>query len=214
MSQKKYKSGFSQKPRTGTFLFKQLLFKVAELIFTYPNRTFHIRNMSKETGLSTTATISAINELYELEIITIEETELTTNFKANLDSEKYVFYKRIFNLYQLGEDYNKNFLIRELRRIYSPEAIVLFGSFARGEDIEESDIDLLIISKESGKENSKKGGKETRKEVLIDNLIQSYSKILNRKINLHILPSLEKSSSEFKNAVANGIVLYGYLKMR
>jgi hypothetical protein len=40
-----------------------------------------------------------------------------------------------------------------------------------------------------------------------------YEKYFNRKINIHNLPSLEKSEKVFKNAVANGIVLHGYLKV-
>lgn len=51
----------------------------------------------------------------------------------------------------------KNKLLKELKRItrliiedYSPEKIILFGSYAYGNPSEDSDIDLLII-KESSK---------------------------------------------------------------
>ena len=35
----------------------------------------------------------------------------------------------------------------------------------------------------------------------------------NAKIDIKVLNSLKESSAEYKNAVANGIVLYGYLKV-
>ena len=179
--------------RRKILFFRESSFKVAELIFNSPNKTFHIRKLAKEAGLSTTSIISATEELEKFEIVKIEKTYLTTNIKANLGADTYIFYKKIFNLYRL----ERYAIIEQLKRTFHPETIVLFGSFARGEDIEESDVDILIIT--------------NRKEVEID--LDAYEKLLNRKINLHVLSSLEKSSSEFKNSIANGIVLHGYLKV-
>jgi predicted nucleotidyltransferase len=181
----------SQKKDKGKILFfRESVFRVAELIFNRPNSTFHIRGLANETGLSTTAVIRAIEELSKFLIV--EKTAITTNIRANLESEAYRFYKKIFNLYRL----ERYLLVQELKDTYRAKAIVLFGSFARGEDVEESDIDILILT------NHKKE---------ID--LTAYEKTLNRSINLHILKSLEKSSFEFKNAIANGIVLHGYLKV-
>ncbi|MBL7169758.1 MAG: nucleotidyltransferase domain-containing protein [Candidatus Aenigmarchaeota archaeon] len=181
--------------RRKILFFRESSFKVAELIFNYPNKIFHIRKLAKETGLSTTAVISATEELEEFEIVKVEKTDITTNIKANLESDSCIFYKKVFNLYRL----ERYAIIEELKRFFRPEIIVLFGSFAKGEDIEESDIDVLIISNVVD---------------ILDNVnLSKYEKLLNRKINLHILPSLEKSSNEFKNTIANGIVLHGYLKL-
>lgn len=153
--------------------------------------------LERETGFSTSAVIDAINRLSGYGIIKIEETPLTTNIKANLESEAYRFYKLVFNLYRL----KRYLFIDKLIELFSnPEAIVLFGSFAKGEDIEESDIDILVISSQRNNEN-------------LEDFVNLFKKELNRKINIHILPSLAKSSNEFKNAVANGIVLHGYLKI-
>ena len=188
-----------QKKDKGKILFfRESSFKVAELIFNYPNKTFHIREMAKETGLSTTAVIGkhSLKELHEFGIIKVERTNLTTNVKANLESDAYRFYKKIFNLYRL-ERYT---IIEKLKEVFQAEAIVLFGSFAKGEDVEESDIDILIITNH-------------KEDEISSDFLNAWEKLLNRKINLHILPSLQKSSKEFKNAVANGIVLHGYFKV-
>ena len=188
----------SQKKDKGKILFfRESVFNVAELIFNYPNKTFHIRLLEKETGFSTTAVIDSINELKKYSIIQVEQTPLTTDIRANIESEAYRFYKLIFNLYRL-----KRYLFADkLIEIFNnPEAIVLFGSFAKGEDIEKSDIDILVIS-------------SSKQEEHLSEAVNTFEKEMNRKINIIILPSLNKSANEFKNAAANGIVLHGYLKV-
>ncbi len=188
MLQKKYTESI--------IFFDKPTFKVAELIFNDPHKVFHLRKLAKDTGLSTTTIASRIDKLHHFKIISIEKTDITTNIHANLDSEAYYFYKKIFNLYRL----ERYLLLDEIKNNFKPEAIILFGSFAKGEDIEKSDVDLLILSNRKSSEN-------------IKDFLEKVGKVLNRKINLHILPNLNKSSAEFKNAVANGIVLYGYLKV-
>jgi predicted nucleotidyltransferase len=178
-------------------LFNEPVFKVAELIFNYPNRTFHLREISKETGLSTTAVMQSVEKLADFQIITVEKTKLTTDIRANLEAEEYVFYKRIFNLYRMC----RHGFVNNIKNNFNAETIVLFGSFSRGEDIEESDVDILVITKNNTPGKSNK------------TLYDLMEKELNRKIKIHALKSLEKSSEEFKNAVSNGIVLYGYLKV-
>ena len=52
----------SQK-KDNTLLFKRSMFEVAKLIFNNPNKSFHIRELERLTKLSTTAVISAVDEL-------------------------------------------------------------------------------------------------------------------------------------------------------
>ena len=191
MSQKKDRMYRGELP-----LFNGPSFEITETIFNFPNKVFHIRGLAKENRLSTTSVIRTINELKKYDIVKIEETSLTTNIRANLESEMYTFYKRIINLYRL----ERYAIIAALKKTFNPETIVVFGSYAKGEDIEESDIDLMVIT--PGKDD-----KDVR------DFLKECEENFNRKINLYVLPSLEKSSNEFKNAVANGIVLYGYLKV-
>ena len=186
-----------QKKDNSILFFNKSTFKAAELIFNNPNKTFHIRMIERETGLSTTAIKESVKKLHKFNIITIEKTPLTTNIKANLESEAYRFYKQVFNLYRLNR---YNFIHNLVTYFNNPEAVVLFGSFAKGEDIEESDVDILVLS-------------SSKTPQVLNKLIAGFEKELNRKINIHVLPSLNKSSKEFKNALANGIVLHGYLKV-
>jgi hypothetical protein len=45
------------------------------------------------------------------------------------------------------EDRRLNAFIEKLRERFNPEKIILFGSRARGDYLEESDYDIMIISK-------------------------------------------------------------------
>lgn len=174
--------------------FKESSFNVAKLFFDYPNKVFHIRHISKESKLSTTAVISAVNDLEKNNIVKIEKTNITTNVKADLDSKNYVFYKRIFNLYRI-----KKHLDDIIICFNNPSCVVLFGSYSRGEDIEQSDIDIFVLSPIKDNDLSK--------------IANSIERDLKRRLNFHILPSIEKSQNEFKNALSNGVVLHGYLKV-
>ena len=77
-----------------------------------------------------------------------------------------------------------------------PEAIILFGSYSRGEDTETSDIDLAVA---------------TTKKLSLN--LTLYEKKLKRKISIHEI-TLEKVSEEFLNNLANGLVITGYLKIK
>ncbi|MBI5797898.1 nucleotidyltransferase domain-containing protein [Candidatus Woesearchaeota archaeon] len=184
-----------------TAFLNESTYKVALLVFRYPNNAFHLRQIARETKCSTTAISEAMRTLESKGIIKIEKTPLTKNIKANLESPEYYFYKKLCNLFFLKQYH----VVETLQKIFNnPKTIVLFGSFSRGEDMEKSDIDILIIAND----------KRTKSHEQTDKTSFAFTEdIYNRKLNLHILPSLEKSSPEFKNTVANGIVLYGYLKV-
>jgi predicted nucleotidyltransferase len=178
-------------------LFNENEIKVVEPIFNSPNKTFHVRLLEAQSLVSTTTVRNYIDNLARRNIVLIENTPLTQNIRANTDSESYRFYKRLFNL---GELKNSGLLDKLIELFNNPESIVLFGSYSKGEDIENSDIDILVISSNGSSGN-------------LDSLMSNYEKLLKRKISLHILPNLTKSSNDFKNSIANGIVLHGYTKV-
>ncbi len=174
-------------------------FAIAELVFNYPHSSFHLRDLAKKTHCSTTAITEGINLLEKYHVIKKEEGNVTTNIRANLESESYRYYKIVFNIYRL----TRSLVIERLKEYFNnPECISIFGSFAKGEDTERSDIDVLIISP-----IEKQQSNDFKKFVTV------IEKEFNRKVNLHVLKSLKDSSNSFKNAAANGIVLYGYLRV-
>ena len=194
-----------KKDKAKILFFRESVFRVATLLFNYPNQTFHIRSLEKKIGFSTTAVISAVKELRDFQIVTVEETEITTNIRANLERQEYKFYKLIFNLYRL----RRYGLVDNLADFFrNPEAIVMYGSFSRGEDVEKSDVDMLVITP-----LGLSAIEAITKSESFLKWVKIFEEEFNRKLDLKVLASLEKSSTDFKNSIANGIVLSGYVRV-
>lgn len=165
-------------------------FKVMELFFKYPSRIFHIRELARLTGLSSTGVIKIIKKLKKEKLVISKKEKVVEEIKPDFEG-KFFILKRLHNVYSLYE-YG---LMNHLKKFYElPKAIILFGSYSEGNDTEKSDIDLAIIN------NNKK----------IPDLDKFENK-LARKINLHLI-NLDETSKEFRNSIANGIVLEGFVE--
>ena len=84
----------------------------------------------------------------------------------------------------------------------NPKAIVLFGSFRRGEDFSTSDIDIAIETDET----------EEYKTVGL-RILSNFEKEIGRKIQLHLFNQKNVDAHVFNN-IANGIVLSGFLEVK
>ncbi|MBN2422176.1 nucleotidyltransferase domain-containing protein [Candidatus Woesearchaeota archaeon] len=145
--------------------------------------------------------ISIIAFFIEIPSIEITQSELIKKTKLSkataikwtnyLIKNNYLLLKKVSNLKLLKLN-NDNIIIKELKKINillkinfiekyinKDIEIYLYGSCARGEYKELSDIDLLIIGK-------------IKKHELIDQ-IDKISKIVNRKVNFKIFTPLEWS---------------------
>jgi len=172
-------------------LTKDNTYRVAKLFFDSPERLFHIREMARLTGLSAPGVVKIVSRLKKRGLLTSEKSRTVEIVKAS-KTDVFLQLKRCHNLLGLYE----SGLVAKLREAYEePEAIVLFGSFAKGEDISKSDIDIAII---------------TKKQLGLR--LSDFEKMLDRSIKLYEI-QLAKAEKEFLNTLANGIVLYGYLKV-
>ena len=166
-------------------------YKVMEYFFKYPNRTFHIRELARLTGLSSTGVIKIVKKLKKGHLLVSKKARMVEEVKPDFDG-RFVIMKRLYNLFSILDcgllEYLKTFF--EL-----PKAIILFGSYSSGLDTEKSDIDVAIVD-----------GKKDMPDL------SKFETKLARKINLHII-NIEKASAEFKNSIANGIVLHGFAEV-
>src|SRR3989344_1902540 len=117
------------------------LFAVTEVFFKEPTKIHFIREISRKVKLAPTSVRKHIQTLLKEEMIIKKKGAPFDGFVAHRDSEKFRFYKRAHNFASLFE--LKQLIVEEL----APQEIRVFGSYSRGEDIEESDIDILILSK-------------------------------------------------------------------
>lgn len=170
------------------------LWNVATVFFDNPNKAFELIEISRKINLAHTSVKKHLLTLIDLKII----TKGTVNFgnkanpcySANKKDHLFIHYKKIYNL-----DCLKNSaLIEYIENKCQPNSIILFGSFQKGEDTFDSDIDLFVESNE-------------------DNLnLEKYEEKLNRKIQIHFKNKFKKYPNELKNNLINGIVLSGFLE--
>ncbi|MBI2660528.1 nucleotidyltransferase domain-containing protein [Candidatus Woesearchaeota archaeon] len=132
--------------------------------------------------------ISTTDKLAREKLIIKEKGMVITKVMANRGNMNFTIDKRLHNLELIYD----SSLISHLSESYNhPKAIILFGSFSRGDDIEKSDIDIAVI---------------TSKRLNLD--LSRYEKMLKRAVSVHEV-SLDKISGEFKANLLNGIVLEG-----
>ncbi len=167
------------------------LWKVFDVFADEPLKIHFIKEISRKIDLAPTSVRNRLGHLLNQKLVIKKKGERFFGFVANRDNRDFLFYKMLSNIAKLKESGLLDFLISSLY----PHVVVVYGSYLRGEDIESSDIDLLIISK-------------SKKKLALE----KFEKILKRSVHLMIEEGLNKLTPELRGEVINGLVLYGYLK--
>jgi predicted nucleotidyltransferase len=176
-------------------------YKILRVFFDNPNPKgvgFQLREISRKVNIAPPSVKKYLDELskeegygYPLIIKGEHRVHRYPVYMANRASEYFRFLKKIDMITRLYES-------RILQYLYEkciPGAIVLFGSASKGEDLEDSDVDLFLLCKE-------------RK---LD--IGRYEDCLKRRISVLFEENFNKLSKELKNNILNGVILQGYLKV-
>ncbi|MGE0793453.1 MAG: nucleotidyltransferase family protein [Candidatus Woesearchaeota archaeon] len=148
------------------------------------------REIALALKVSPTAVKNSIDNLKDL--IKVEKTKTINFISYNRDNPLAIKLKRIENLKHL----ELSGLNEYLEEKFAGATIILFGSYSKGEDTINSDVDIAIIG---------------RKDKLIN--LEKYEKILFRKINLNFYPSFKEIHKHLKNNILNGIVLVGSVEL-
>ena len=173
--------------------------KIAEIFFKYPEKEFSLSDLAKEAGVAKANMGEILGEFQQAGIINIEKLSKIWRVKANQTNWLYIRSKMIYNL---GFVYNSGLVEFLVDNFKNPKAVVLFGSFRRGEDISNSDVDIAVESEET-------------KEYEIIGLrdLSEFEKIIKRRIQIHLFNRENIDISVFNN-IANGIVLWGFLEVK
>ncbi len=172
------------------------ILKVARVFFDEPSKEHYLKEISQKSGLAHTSVTACLKKLCNEKIIKKENKifgkRVFPVYRAEMESEDYIFYKKIDNLLRLKETK----AVEKIWEILQPRVIVLFGSYCLGEDLEESDIDIFAeteVPQESAERLRKIRG-------------------LNRKINIYAKRSFNEVPLRLKRNIVNGIVLRGYIR--
>ena len=163
--------------------------KLAEFFCLNPTKSYTVRELSRQTKISPTWVSKIARELEKEQIIETKADANSLKIKPKRDTA-FLRLKRILNLSSI---YSSGLIDKLIEIYHKPQAIILFGSYSRGEDTENSDIDISVVT--------------DRKEV--EESYAKYEKKLKRRIDIKIL-NPKNITKEFAVSLANGIVLYGY----
>ena len=172
---------------------KSNTYKLLKVFMDFPTESFRLRELSRLSKISPPSVMAYLREFEKQNLIQKKIKRRIPFYTALRDNYDFILYKKISILFEL----NKSGLVDYLWDELSPEAVVLYGSFARGESIEDSDIDLFIL------------GKKTNTDINLD----KFEKTLGKKIHFLSEEKLKNISVELRNNLLNGIILKGYIKV-
>jgi len=166
---------------------------IKEYFFVNPSVHVRVRELERILNLPLPSIIRYCKELEEEKILKTKIISSVKFYTSNKTSEKYLLEKKLFNIRKIYESGLINFLKKE----YNNPTIILFGSYLKGEDVEESDIDLYL---------------ETHKNKNIN--LEEFEKILKRKISLLQYKNIHSIKNKFlANNILNGLVLNGFIEV-
>ena len=161
--------------------------KMLELFFNHPKEQFTIRGIARRLKVAPPTSLRLVAQLTEKGYLRTKKHRHYTDVTADMENTEFIDLKKIYNLYSLLG--LKTYIVKQLNY---PQAIILYGSYSRGEDTELSDIDIFILS-------------STKKEIDVS----VYEIDLKRKIHLIRKSDFTSLPKELKTNIINGIVLYG-----
>ncbi len=172
--------------------------RVLEVLFKYPDKEFSLSDLAKEAGVAKAHIGSILEDLEKADFIKIEKLSKIWRIKANRQSWNFIKSKMVYNLNFIYQSGLAEFLNEKFN---NPKSIVLFGSFRKGEDITNSDIDIAVELEEINEY-----------ETISLRELADIEKFINRKIQIHLFNKKNVDINVF-NSIANGIVLSGFLEV-
>lgn len=166
---------------------------IKEHFFINPTSKLRVRQIERELKLPLPSIIRYCKELEKEGVLKREKISEIYVYSADRASKRYLIEKRLFNFKLIFECGLVDYMINE----YSNPVIILFGSYAKGEDIENSDIDLYIQT-------------PSKKELKTE----KFEKLLKRKVQFFIHSNLKQiNNPHLVNNIINGIILNGFLEV-
>ncbi len=168
--------------------------EILRVLFVKAGKSLNQRQIANILEVSQPGVMKALPLLEKENLIKMQKDLETKRFVIDLNRDNYkvMQLKRTDNLkliYETG-------LVDFLENKFAGATIILFGSYSRGEDIINSDIDIAII------------GRNDKKIDLI-----KYEEELERQININFYDSFRDIHKNLKDNLCNGIVIVGGIEL-
>ncbi len=167
--------------------------------YSYPRNKIGLTDLAQSINSSKTAAKLVVESLIERQFINREIIGRAWLLSAN-QKHPYFITKKI--PYNLSNIYESGILDAVYKVVPSSRAVILFGSYRWGTDVEDSDIDIAVEVVDN----------HDLQVTHLGNIEQlGYRK--NVPVNLHLFSRNKVDLNLFAN-IANGIVLDGFLEVR
>lgn len=163
---------------------------ILRILFKKVGYTLNQRQIACFAGVTQPAVMKAIPYLEQLGFVILKKDRETKRWSIELNrsDHRVMQLKRADNLKQIYESGLADFLEER----FPGATIILFGSYSRGDDIINSDIDIAVI--------------ESKDKPIA---LTDYEKVLERRININFYGSFGEINKNLKENLANGIILAG-----
>lgn len=171
---------------------KNIKQRMKEYFLQNPTVKIRVRQLERELRLPLPSVIRYLKELETEQLIKNEIFGGIKLYSADRTSKNFILEKKLYNLRMLYFSGLVEYLIDKCDN----PTIAVFGSYAIGEDVEKSDVDIYI---------------ESSKKVLN---LKIFETKLNRKIQIFCYKTLNSmENKELANNIVNGITLNGFLEV-
>ena len=168
--------------------------KVLTLFLDDPYTSCYLRESARMLDMDPMTIKRSLDILIKDEFLIKYEEKNRILYQANLENPALRYLKISYNLSWLQEKNLVEFITSKMKSVTS---IMLFGSFAKGENDENSDIDIVIISQSKDKPTAE------------------LTNLLNKDVNLLNFTPAQWSNQSKKNrafyldVIVDGVLLYG-----
>ncbi len=159
---------------------------------------FNVREVARLAKLSPSTASKYLDKASKNGLLKKEKSRNFILFSADLESQEFRDMKIYNNIKKIRDSGIIDFMEKELNY---PETIVLFGSYAKGENKKDSDIDIFVLSESKNKLDMQNFEKKLKAEIQIF--------FHNRKDLEH----MKMNNKELLNNIINGVRLSGFLEV-
>ena len=168
--------------------------KVLSLFLENPHSSYYLRESARILNMDPMTVKRALDFLLKDDLLIRTKEKNRILYKANVENPALRHIKISYNLSWLREKNTVDFILKQMKSVSS---IVLFGSFAKGENDKESDVDILTISLSKNKPIAKLAKHLGRDTNLVDFTPAQWSN------------QAKNNKAFYLDVITDGVLLYG-----
>lgn len=173
--------------------------KMVYWFFAYPELKITLSDLSSELGIAKATANRIVKKLVKNDFLILEKIGKAWRICSN---KSHPLNRTLKISYNLSLVYSVDLISKIYLKIGHPKAIILFGSYRKGDDNEKSDLDIAV----------EVAGNQEHKVIHLEDL-KEFGYRRNVPVQVHVFSRSKVDINLFAN-IANGIVLDGFLEVK